>query len=96
MYTNEKNILFTRLIFKSIPRMENAKIVHILHITFLEIQSGTVLCRQEVQGVERLSLRLGDRWDILRSRLSQESGEVSSCVLNQNPLGGSGSGWLVV
>ena len=42
---NEKNILLTGLIFEPIPRMENAKIIHILHITFLEIQSGTVLCR---------------------------------------------------
>jgi hypothetical protein len=44
----KNNILFTGLISEPIPRMENAKIIHILHITFLEIQSGTVLFRQEV------------------------------------------------
>jgi hypothetical protein len=44
----ERSILFTGLVSKPTPRMENAKIIHILHIAFLEIQSGTVLFRQEV------------------------------------------------
>jgi hypothetical protein len=92
----EKNVLFTGLISKPIPRMENAKIIHILHIAFLEIQSGTVLFRQEVQSIERLGLRFRDRGDILRPGLSQESSEVPPRVLNQDPLRGSGSGRLVV
>jgi len=45
--------------------MENAKVINILHIAFLEIQGGTVLFRQEVQCVESLGLRFRDRGDIL-------------------------------
>lgn len=77
-----RDVLFTGLISKPIPRVENAKIIHILDIAFLEIQSGTVLFCQEVQSVECLGLGFRDGGDILRSGLSQESSEVSSCVLN--------------
>lgn len=45
--------------------MENAKVIHILHIAFLEIQRGTVLFRQEVQSIECLGLRFRDGGNIL-------------------------------
>lgn len=76
--------------------MENAKVVHILHIALLEIQGGTVLFRQEVQSVECLGLGFADRRDILGSGLSQESREIASCVLDDDPFRGSDSGWLII
>lgn len=40
-----KDILFPRFISKSITCVEDAEVIHILNIAFLEIQSGTVLFR---------------------------------------------------
>lgn len=68
--------------------MKDAEVIHVLHVTLLEVQSCAVLFRQEVKRVQGFGLGFGDWRDIGRSRLSKESSEVASCILDQDPLWG--------
>ena len=45
--------------------MEDAQIIHILDITFLEVQRSAMLLGQKMQGIQSFCLGLGDRRDIL-------------------------------
>lgn len=76
--------------------MENTQVIHVLNISLLKSKRGAVLLSQEMQRIERLCLRFGDRWNIGRSRLCHESSKVAASVLDQDSFRGARCGRLVV
>lgn len=76
--------------------MENAEIVDILHIAFLEAQRGAMFLCQKVQSVQCFCLRFGYRRNVGRPRLGEEPRKVSPGILNEDTLGSRCGGWLVI
>lgn len=75
--------------------MEDTQIVDVLHIALAEVQRQVELLRHEVQRVERLGLRLRNRWDVPRARQRLVPREAAAGVLDQDALGAGGCCGLV-
>ena len=91
-----ENILATGLILEPVPGMKNAQIVDVLNVALLKVQGSAILLRQKMQGIKRLRLRLGDWWNIGRSRLREKAREIAARILDQNPLRRRRSGRLMI
>jgi len=76
--------------------MENAQIIHILDIPFLEIQRQAESLREKVQRVEGFSLRFCDGWDVGATRESQEARKAAAGILDHDSLWRCCSAWRVV
>jgi hypothetical protein len=72
----------TRSILETIPPTEDAEIVGVLDITFLEIQMNGVLLGQEVESIQRFRLSLGDGWNVGGSGVVVIACERPPVVLN--------------
>jgi hypothetical protein len=75
-------LLLSRLIHEPISRMENAQIVHILHITLLKIQGQAESISEKMKCVQCFGLSLGDGWDIGASWKVEKSREAATRILD--------------
>lgn len=76
--------------------MEDGQVVDILDVALLKVRRDTEPVPKEVQGVQRLCLRLRDGWDIAAAGQSTEPHEISTSILQDNSLWGRSRGGLVV
>jgi len=81
------NVLLSRRINESISGMENAQIIHKLHISFLEIQRQAESLSEEMKSIQCLSLSFGDGRNVFASGKVEKPGESSSSVLNYHSFG---------
>ena len=75
-------LLLSRFIYEPISSMENARIVHILHITLLKIQGQAESISEEMKCVQCFGLSLGDGWDIGASWKVEKSREATTRILD--------------
>lgn len=87
------NSLLVLSIKESIPGMEDAQIVDILYVAFLELRVDAELLACEVEGVQCLSLGFGDGRDLCAARESAEPNEIATAVLQRYSLGRLVGGW---
>ncbi len=76
--------------------MENAQIINILNIPFLEIECEVVPLGQEVECIKSFGLGFCDWWNVWTAGLVKETCESATGVLDYNSFwGGFGSGCVV-
>lgn len=76
--------------------MKDGKVVHILHVAFLEVGRNAQLFSKKMKSVQGFGLCFRDRRDIVTSWEGPESDKVSASVLQGHPLWGRLRGFLVV
>lgn len=73
------------VVSEALPRVDEAQVVDILYVAFLALDPKCVLLGQELQRIKSLSLRFGNRRDVIGSRQGLEPGEVTASKLNYHP-----------
>ena len=67
--------------------MEDAQVVGELNVALVEVEGGAILLSREVQGIQSLSLSLGDGRNVCRSGKTPVSCESAARVLDYEALG---------
>lgn len=75
--------------------MEYCEVVHVLHITLLEVRRDTELLSKEMEGVESLCLSLSDGRNVGAARECAKAYKVSPSVLQCDSLRRVLRCWLV-
>lgn len=80
------NLLLLSLVDETVSGMEDAEIVNVLHVAFLELRVDAVFLPNEVEGIQSFCLCFCDGRDVGTPRQCSKPYKVSPPVLQRDPL----------